>query len=583
MKNITRIITLTLTLILLGALAVLPASAADFRDYYPEPSYVYGAADNDCDVNVKDATLVQKYLAKIVELDEDTAYYADVNSSGDVTISDATLIQKYVAYIIEYFPADNIQEDIYYTIGERIEIEIAEDDMVLVNFTVVEEGFYDITATPQNETNVTFYVRNIESDNMWFSVTDGESSFCYGLFEEGDYEVAIYSEDFCDVKTSFVIEKSNDQPLFDTDDAEELKLGDRVELKADGSLKVFKVDITAIRDTDDVYYIHTEGENTQANITVYSEVYAVIGECLPLSDDGNNVGLYVFDDYVSSWSYIVVECYEDGEDFTLCCENSEAALDDMAEKVTLGNVYDIEIEFYEGSSEDEVAPQGTGSALYSFTPENSGYYSLEYSHEGYLFVLHGIEGFENSEDNDLVFSRQTNEGIIKDVRYFEAHTTYYIAIITGTETDGVVKFELGTSTEEEYNQIRLEEDQMFPEEEESTFDEIEFEEIGLNQTVEIELDSPENKYKGFKFTAEEDSEIVLYSEGSVDAYVEIYDSEDSIIYVGDDTFVLDNFDFTVKGTMKKGETCYFWLGTYSEDTDSYTFSVVSASDYEPKA
>lgn len=472
MKKFVRIMAVLTVLAMLLSVSVVSSYAAEFGDYYTEPSCIFGDVDNDFEINVKDATTVQKYLAKFVEISDSILEYADVNASGDVTISDATLIQKYVACIIEWFPAEEDLNLTQLVIGESANIEFSYEDSFMAEFTVEEEGFYNITATPKDDCSFSYMVTCYDNGNVWHSEADGESVYCYGLFGEGLYRIVMFADSECDVKVSLKVEKTEDQPLFDFESAKELKLGDRVELEADGSLKVFKVDNTAMRDQNDAYYIYTQGGNTQVNITVYSEVYAVISEGMPLEDDGNNVGLYVYDDYLSDWSYIVVECYEDGEDFTLCCESSDEALKDMADEVIFGNVYEIEIEFYEGSSVDEVATQGVGSALYSFTPETSDYYSLEYSYEGCLFVLHGIEGFENPEDNDLVFSRQTNEGKIKDVRYFEAHTTYYIATIVGTETDDAVKFEIGTSTEEEYNQIRLEDEELFPEEEEATLDEM---------------------------------------------------------------------------------------------------------------
>ncbi len=580
MKIFIRIMAVLMTLAMVLSLPAFSASAAEFEDYYTAPTEIYGDVDGDFEVNVKDATAIQKHLAKFIEIDESIMEFADVNASGDITISDATLIQKYVALIIEWFPAEDM-DLLQLVIGESIDVELSFDETFMAEFIVEEEGFYNITATPADDCRVDYMVTSVADGNVWYSQADGESEYCYGFFGEGLYRIMMFTDGEYDAKASLKVEKTEDMPLFDIGSAQELKKGDRVELKADGSLKVFKVDNTLMRDTDDAYYVHTEGENTQVNITVYSEVYAVIGEGLPLEDDGNNVGLYIYDEYVFDWSYIVVECYEEGDDFVLCCESSEEALKDMTEDVTLGNVYEIEIELYEESSTDEVAPQGTGSALFCFTPDTSGYFSLEYSFEGYLFVLHAIEDFENSEDDSLIFSRQTDDGSVKDVRYFEAGVSYYIAMITGTEAGGSVKFEIGNSTEEEYNQIRLEDEELLPEEEETTDDEIEYEEISLNQTVNIELDIPAKEYKGFMFTAEEDCEIVLFSEGSVDAFVEVFDSDEMILYVGDDTYGFDTFDFTVKGTMKKGETCCFLLGTYSEDTDSYTFSIVSASDYEP--
>lgn len=59
----------------------------------------YGNVDRKGDINVKDATLIQKYLANLVELEKYPLRLADVNSDGKVNIKDATAIQKYCAKI----------------------------------------------------------------------------------------------------------------------------------------------------------------------------------------------------------------------------------------------------------------------------------------------------------------------------------------------------------------------------------------------------------------------------------------------------------------------------------------------------
>ena len=76
----------------------------------PQVNYLYGDADLNGKVNVKDATTVQKHTAKMLTL-EDVAYtQADVTGDGKVNIKDATAIQKYVAKIIAVFPVEESAE-----------------------------------------------------------------------------------------------------------------------------------------------------------------------------------------------------------------------------------------------------------------------------------------------------------------------------------------------------------------------------------------------------------------------------------------------------------------------------------------
>ena len=55
----------------------------------------------DGDVKINDATSIQKYLAKLERLSEESVLLADCDNNGTVTISDATIIQKAIAKLIE--------------------------------------------------------------------------------------------------------------------------------------------------------------------------------------------------------------------------------------------------------------------------------------------------------------------------------------------------------------------------------------------------------------------------------------------------------------------------------------------------
>ena len=67
----------------------------------PTPSdptvYFFGDANLDKQVNVKDATHIQKSVAKIISLTTPEILCADVNGDADVNVKDATYIQKWVA------------------------------------------------------------------------------------------------------------------------------------------------------------------------------------------------------------------------------------------------------------------------------------------------------------------------------------------------------------------------------------------------------------------------------------------------------------------------------------------------------
>lgn len=60
-----------------------------------------GDVDLDGDITVKDATIAQKYIVKLEQLDNTQLCNADCDGDGDITVADATKIQKIVVGIGE--------------------------------------------------------------------------------------------------------------------------------------------------------------------------------------------------------------------------------------------------------------------------------------------------------------------------------------------------------------------------------------------------------------------------------------------------------------------------------------------------
>ena len=81
--------------------ATQPASTAPVE-------YLYGDADLDGKVTIKDATLIQKYSADIAGAELEGTAFTQANVSGDaaVNVRDATYIQKYVADLLDVFPVE---------------------------------------------------------------------------------------------------------------------------------------------------------------------------------------------------------------------------------------------------------------------------------------------------------------------------------------------------------------------------------------------------------------------------------------------------------------------------------------------
>ncbi|MEE1319398.1 MAG: dockerin type I repeat-containing protein, partial [Ruminococcus sp.] len=63
------------------------------------PPAKLGDVTGDGSITIKDATLVQKYIASLASLTSQQIQVADVNNDGDINIKDVTEIQKHVAGI----------------------------------------------------------------------------------------------------------------------------------------------------------------------------------------------------------------------------------------------------------------------------------------------------------------------------------------------------------------------------------------------------------------------------------------------------------------------------------------------------
>jgi len=64
-------------------------------------AYSKGDANLDEDINIKDATLIQKYLAGLSDFDEAQIFLADVDGLKGVNIKDATHLQKWLAGVAD--------------------------------------------------------------------------------------------------------------------------------------------------------------------------------------------------------------------------------------------------------------------------------------------------------------------------------------------------------------------------------------------------------------------------------------------------------------------------------------------------
>lgn len=111
------VVMMVLSVCTVGMLSVsaLPENAVISDSESNDPSSINGEilglmgdSDGNNTVDVKDATEIQKYAARMISLDDTAAALADVDLNGNVNIKDATGIQKWIAKIPVDMPVGQI-------------------------------------------------------------------------------------------------------------------------------------------------------------------------------------------------------------------------------------------------------------------------------------------------------------------------------------------------------------------------------------------------------------------------------------------------------------------------------------------
>lgn len=177
-----KFVSLLLVIVTLVSLAVLPSSAM------PRP-YSYGDVLGDDDINILDATEIQRHLARFIELDDLRYELADFNKDGKRNLIDATDIQRYLANYMESVP----RKDSFYALvkiddvnfskpSKRVDVK---DEVVIsvdasINYPIIETGplKYDYTIVHIDSKTITTY-------------EDCGSSFTYNFDKAGLYRIDV--------------------------------------------------------------------------------------------------------------------------------------------------------------------------------------------------------------------------------------------------------------------------------------------------------------------------------------------------------------------------------------------------------
>ena len=587
MKKFIRTLTVLLALLtVMSSLSLISSFAADFENFYVGEDAFFGDADSDGKLTVKDATSVQKHLAKMIRLDRQSQLLADVDGNLKLTISDATDIQKYLANIISFFEASPAL--------------ICETDSDPVRFEVnMEENIYSIVKIP-TAGYYRFRTRRISGGTCSFRILDGNETVGYGESDSSIADEYVYltaGKYRVELQSSYMYEKdinefsvtaADDKAPFEVSDAKVLKPGDKVEIKAGEGNKVFRVEHKNLPEFYDAHYIFTEGADSEVSLISYDK-YMQGGDHSVETDDGLNRYISISGYYSSSdpWRYLVVEQKEGGSGFTLNCESYMDYHIENSEK--LSAPFNTEIT-------TTVTREGiyNGRKCVVITADESGYYKMSVEGgEGILAAYGGTcgdsqKGEFSSKSAFNVFVG-TEDGKACSVEYLEAGKPYLSWIYVYSQDDNEAKVSVELSNEEEYNTFKAECDkqqsQWLEGEALSVFDG--HDEIKLDEEVYVslrsfeEMENYEEDSKIFKFTPDRDIEVVAFTNGAENAVMYVYDANGKFAGAFTQSGKLSPYDATVYGTLKAGETCYFKLISYSYYGDGFYFKVTSADDYTP--
>ena len=168
-----KILCLLFPLVSLASALIITANAM------PAPCHK-GDANFDDDLNIKDATTVQKYVAKLIELDPYPAFLADVNSDGNLNIQDATLIQKEIAGIIEFEKYSS-----YPSISYRGFYADYDSECAMVGVPVTFTAVADSVEEAGDPLTYALYINDI------ITAVGDSASFTHTFEKEGVYDVEI--------------------------------------------------------------------------------------------------------------------------------------------------------------------------------------------------------------------------------------------------------------------------------------------------------------------------------------------------------------------------------------------------------
>jgi hypothetical protein len=276
-----------LSFVLVLAMIMSMACITNFSVSAETNQYKLGDVNMDGSVNVKDASLIQRYSASLVDFTEDEKYLANVNGDKSVNVKDATYIQRFLAALITDYSvnADGYKIDDTVTLGETVPTTPSSDPTTTETSPttkVTEATTNDVTeATTKEVTEATTKATEVSTvDYSKYSLIGYIDGADVGCEKDSENVPNVFAKDGTQTltfaKDSYVFVKTTDNAkwyMFDKfceDTTGTLKLSVFGDEKAP-SEKMFvpagTVTFTLVENSDDTLtlsYVTGESETTKA-------------------------------------------------------------------------------------------------------------------------------------------------------------------------------------------------------------------------------------------------------------------------------------------------------------------------------
>lgn len=585
MKKIVKTLSALLALLtLLSATCLVNTFAVKCEDYYLNVYELFGDTDGDSKITVKDATAVQKYLAKLIALERRQTMAADVDANGKVSVSDATDIQKYLANIIPCFEADPAFR---YKLGDKeLNLSYEYDGIEKIIVDIEENGFYKFNFKTKSDGFGSLDVYDDKMNYIMSVDTDYQSDTGTLYLKRGKYICIAQAAYVMGEKDIYRFSVTESEAPFDTESAQAIKAGESVNVSSNATDKIFKLEYDPKVYGGMAVYLMAEGENPKVTFEVYDS-YLSGGYKYEPDSQGNTKYLSYFTDFYSDKitnkeSYIVIKQEEGGSDFTLTCKTyldfilencTEVKVDETLTTQTVEYTYGEDFSYFESQ------------LMVKFTPEKDGYYKLNIESEDVNYIS-GTSASRLYPDVIMTGWLRNKGNEATAITELKAGKTYAYWCYVDTNSVADVTLKITESSKDEFDtwfEESTKPDSVGPEhggtnwKDSSTPLELGKETyVSLRSLEESEDYEADKQY--FKFTADEDMTVVIYSLGSEDANIEVGDDED---YRGTyDNCGRLSSDFAVVCDMKKGETCYFVVTSYEYYGDAFYLGVKDIKDYQ---